>query len=121
MGKAASAATGVKQQTRNTISTSIVKTHNRINAIKSGTADGSLDAYYQVMDDLLKQLAELHAQAFNHLNDSQSTLNAIEALKPKSKKAKSKADRLKEITESINKFNSVLNKVTEIVGKLASL
>jgi len=121
LSSAASKAQGAKTQTLNTISLGLAKTRTRIRAIKTGEATGDLNDYYDMRDDLLDQLRELHAQSYNALNDSPVVLAAIASLQDASGEARGEAKKLEELTDGINKFTELLQKVTGIVSALGGL
>ena len=71
--------------------------------------------------DLLLQYTNLHAQAYNDLNDSPAVQTAIDALDNQSATARTETKKIKKLTSSINKFTAVVNRITGIAAGLAAL
>lgn len=111
----------IQEDTLRTIHNSLRKNRSRIRAILEGKVkeeNGSLDEFYENSQELLAQFVELHAKAFNSLNDSNKVKDAIAALKKSSAEAQEEAGKVKSLTSKIDKFLKVTNDITNIVSKL---
>ena len=114
----------VQETTLTTIQMALARTRARIKAIKTGKvseAKGTLAEFSQVRKDLLLHYTNLHAQAFNDLNESPAVQTAIDALDNQSVSARTETKKIKKLTSGINKFTAVVNRITGIVTGLAAL
>lgn len=113
---------GAWRQTRNTLVSNLEETLEFQNGVPGSTSPGS--DYMRAdreMKRIEKALRELALAGLKRIDDAIANGNLVKQIADESRRAKREADRLKQITKTLNDIKGAIDTVTGVVTKIAGL
>ena len=117
-------AENVREEAVTVIQMMLARIRARKNAIKRGQLadpNNDLASLFNAEQELLLQFTNLHAHAYNQLNDSEDVKKSAVQLANAAAAAKEETKRIKKLTSKVQKFTDVVNLLTNIVMGLSRL